>query len=114
MGKQNQQGQLVWPTFHSKLGAGPGSLPGLRPTPWRAVHHSNCSCASLASVSQAKSGLGSMTQEWQKKKTTTDSADKCNTDIVTPRAVIAYLLETQDSLAKAHCRRDLDQYIDIV
>ena len=68
MGKQNQQGQLVRPTFHSKLGAGPGSLPGLCPTPWRAVHHSNCSCASLASISQAKSGLGSMTQEWQKKK----------------------------------------------
>ena len=102
MGKQNQQGQLVRPTFHSKLGAGPGSLPGLCPTPWRAVHHSNCSCASLASISQAKSGLGSMTQEWQKKKNT-DSADKCNTDIVTPHAVIPYLLETQDSLAKVHC-----------
>lgn len=55
-----------------------------------------------------------MTQEWLKKKKNTDSADKCNTDIVTPRAVIPYLLETQDSLAKVHCRRDLDQYIDIV
>ena len=48
------------------------------------------------------------------KKKNTDSADKCNTDIVTPHAVIPYLLETQDSLAKVHCRRDLDQYIDIV
>lgn len=113
MGKQTQRGQLVWPTSHDKLEAGPVSLPEGGPAIYTALGQG------WHPISQAQSGLGSISRQQPKKKLKEKknfvyTADKCNTDTVTSHAVIPYLLEAQDSLAKAHCGWDPDQYIDTV
>ena len=117
MGKQTQRGQLVWPTSHDKLEAGPVSLPDLCSTPRRAgLPFTLLLCRAGIPSLRHNQDLGAYPaggQKQKKKKNFAYTADKCNADTVTPHAVIPYLLETQDGLAKVHCVWDPDQYIDM-